>query len=86
MGILRYIVQGFGWEIGSQAARGGITALKEHRDADAAPPPSKREQKRLDKERAKQATRARKERDEIIEKNQTRIEDELRALKKKADR
>ncbi|HEY1817371.1 MAG TPA: hypothetical protein VGG74_33755 [Kofleriaceae bacterium] len=26
MGLFRYIVQGFGWEIGSQAAREGIAA------------------------------------------------------------
>lgn len=83
MGIFRYIVQGIGWEIGSQAARGGIDALKEQRD-DAAPPPTAREQKRLDKERAKQAARASKERDDVIAKNQARIEAELRELKKKA--
>jgi len=83
VGILRYIVQGFGWEIGSQAAREGIDALKQQRDT---PPPSARELKRLDKERAKAAARARKERDEAIAKNQARIEAELRALKKKADR
>ena len=83
MGILRYIVQGFGWEIGSQVAREGIDALKEPREA---PPPSPRELKRLAKERAKAAARARKERDEAIAKNQARIEAELRALKKKADR
>jgi hypothetical protein len=85
VGIFRYIVQGFGWEIGSQAAREGIDALKEQRAA-AAPAPSKREQKRLDKERAKQAARARKEHEDLIAKNQARIEAELRALKKKADR
>jgi len=83
VGILRYIVQGIGWEIGSQAAREGIDALKQQRD-DAAPPPTAREQKRLDKERAKAAARASKERDEMIKNNQARIEAELRELKKKA--
>jgi|HubBroStandDraft_6_1064221.scaffolds.fasta_scaffold208833_2 hypothetical protein len=29
MGLFRYIVQGFGWEIGSQAAREGLDALKQ---------------------------------------------------------
>jgi hypothetical protein len=85
VGILRYIVQGFGWEIGSQAARGGIEALKEPRDADT-PAPSAREQKMLDKARAKAAARARKDRDEAIARNQARIEEELRALKKKTGR
>jgi len=29
MGLFRYIVQGFGWEIGSHAAREGIDALNQ---------------------------------------------------------
>ena len=29
MGLFRYIVQGFGWEIGSQAAREGLDTLRE---------------------------------------------------------
>jgi hypothetical protein len=37
MGLLRYIVQGFGWEIGSQAAREGLDALREESDDDHAP-------------------------------------------------
>jgi len=86
VGILRYIVQGFGWELGSQAAREGIDALREQRATAEPPPPSRREQKRLAKERAKAAERATRERDEAIRRNQARIEAELRALKKKADR
>ncbi len=38
MGLFRYIVQGFGWEIGSQAAREGIDALREDLDAEPAHP------------------------------------------------
>jgi alpha-D-ribose 1-methylphosphonate 5-triphosphate synthase subunit PhnG len=34
MGLFRYIVQGFGWEIGSQAAREGIDALRDALDED----------------------------------------------------
>lgn len=33
MGLFRYIVQGFGWEIGSQAAREGIDALRDDEPA-----------------------------------------------------
>lgn len=83
MSIFRYIVQGIGWEIGSQAAREGIDALKE-KDDEAAPPLTEREQKLLDKERAKAAARATQEREEIIAKKRARIEAELRELKKKA--
>jgi hypothetical protein len=38
MGLFRYIVQGFGWEIGSQAAREGIDALREDLDDEPAHP------------------------------------------------
>jgi hypothetical protein len=38
MGLFRYIVQGFGWEIGSQAAREGIDALREEVDDEPAQP------------------------------------------------
>ena len=36
MGILRYIIQGAGWEVGRQAAREGIDALAEANDESAA--------------------------------------------------
>ncbi len=85
MGILRYIVQGIGWEIGRQGAREGIDALEEQREVEA-PPPSAGEQKRLAKAQAKEPARARKEREEAIARNQARIDAELAALKKKADR
>ncbi len=85
MGILRYIVQGFGWEIGSQAAREGINSLKEQRANDT-PALSPREQRKLEKERAKVAARATRERNEAIARNEARIEEELRALKKKSER
>lgn len=81
MGLLRYIVQGFGWEVGAHAAREGIDALEARTQREAPPsPPSPREQRRLaklEKARAQQAKRdaARKQAD---------IERQLAALKKKA--
>jgi hypothetical protein len=67
MGLFRYIVQGFGWEIGSQAAREGIvaasTALEddEPRELDAhkrPPPPPAARRDRLDRiERLREAKR-----------------------------
>jgi hypothetical protein len=89
VGIFKYIVQGVGWEIGSQAARRGIESLEQQQAEQQAEqqardqqPPSKRELRAA----AKQAARDRKEREAAIKRNQARIEDELRALKKKADR
>ena len=51
MGILRYIVQGIGWEIGSQAAREGLDSLREQHDEAPAPDLTARERARLDKAR-----------------------------------
>ncbi len=49
MGLLRYVVQGFGWEIGRQAAKEGIQALSD----EPAPPPTRRELKAARKEEAR---------------------------------
>lgn len=80
MGLFRYIVQGFGWEVGATAAREGIQAVKEHQErADqAALPPTKRELKRLEKEKR----RADAERIRIVERKKAEIEAELARLKK----
>jgi hypothetical protein len=73
MGLLRYIVQGFGWEIGSQAAREGLDALREEPDHEHAPVRATavvdpREQAKLERKRRRD------------------IDAQLAALKRKAKR
>lgn len=86
MGLFRYIVQGFGWHVGSHVARESIGALEDHLDAKQARPPTKRELKRLDRAKRKaakrraKAARAEKARREAV------VEAQLRELKKRADR
>jgi hypothetical protein len=77
MGVFRYIVQGFGWEIGREAAREGIDALEQHEQErePEAPPPSARDLAKLAKARAKDEAHRRAE-----------IERQLAQLKKKAER
>jgi hypothetical protein len=87
VGIFRYIVQGIGWEIGSQAAKEGIQATKEHldeRDAAQAAPLTEREKAKLAKLEAKQAAAAKAEREAAIAKKKADIEAQLTELKKKA--
>jgi hypothetical protein len=87
VGILRYFVQGFGWEVGSQAARASIDELKrQDQAATNAPAPTRRQLARAEKERAKQVERDRKEYQAAVARNRARIESELQALKKKASR
>ena len=83
MGIFRYIVQGIGWEIGSQAAREGIDALKEQNDAPADKPLTEREQKKLAKAREQEAARARAEKAAAVARREAAIEAQLQELKKK---
>ncbi len=80
MGLLRYIVQGFGWELGREAAREGIDAVKSVREPEPLTP---RQQAKLAKARDKQAARERKERDAAIARKQAEIEQQLAALKKR---
>ncbi len=80
MGLLRYIVQGFGWELGREAAREGIDAVKSVREPE---PLTRRQQAKLAKARDKQAARERKERDAAIARKQAEIEQQLAALKKR---
>jgi hypothetical protein len=72
MGILRYIVQGVGWEIGRSAAREGIEALENH--ADEVP-----DAEMLERERQREAARAAKDQAD----KRKRIEAELRELKRR---
>jgi len=83
VGLLRYIIQGFGWELGAQAAREGIDAVERRAGDGTVKPLSKREQRRAERAQRKQATRERKAREAAIARNEARIEAELRALKKK---
>jgi len=79
MSILRYLIQGFGWEVGRTAARGTIDELKgrldEAKRGDEAgqepAPPSPREARKLEAARRREAARQR-----------AAIEAELRRLKK----
>jgi uncharacterized membrane protein len=71
MGILRYVVQGFGWEVGRTAAKESIDAVKEAAEEAPAPPPTKKELALAAKE-ARKAEIARR----------AKIEAELAALKK----
>ena len=84
MGLLRYIVQGFGWEIGAHAAREGIDALERSREVPRKPTWRERlRARREERARRKAAARARKEREAAIARNEAKIESELSALKKK---
>jgi hypothetical protein len=81
MGLFRYIVQGFGWEIGAQAAREGIAELRRSDTAEAQSP---RQAARLAKKQAKEQARARKRRDAEVARKRAEIEAQLAALKKRA--
>ena len=83
MGLFRYIVQGFGWEIGSQAAREGIHKLKEQQDAPA-PQLSKRQLAKLERARERQEASERKQRAAEAARQKAKIEEQLRELKAKA--
>ena len=83
MGIFRYIVQGIGWEIGSQAAREGIDHVRKSSDEEVAPPLTEKEKAKLLKEQAAAAAKARAEREALIKKKADDIEAQLAALKKK---
>ena len=87
MGIFRYIVQGIGWEIGSQAAKEGLDAARDHMDKEdaAAPAPlTEREKAKLAKLQAKEAAAAKAAREAAIARKQAEIEAQLKELKKKA--
>ncbi len=89
MGLFRYILQGFGWQLGAEAAKAGLRegkdALDRHEAAQGRPP-SRRQLARAARQRAKQEARARKEQAAAAARRQAQIDDELRELKKKAGR
>jgi hypothetical protein len=60
MGMLRYILQGIGWEVGRTAAKEGIEHLREEEARAKAPPMSATERAKADKRAAKEAQRAKK--------------------------
>ncbi len=74
MGLFRYVLQGFGWEIGAHAAREGIEALEQRDEAPAPAPPSRRELAKQAKAKAKAEARKRAD-----------IERQLASLKKRVD-
>lgn len=80
MGILRYILQGVGWEIGRQAAREGLDELRDGAAArDASAPPAAARTPRNDRRAARVARRQRK-------RQAAELERQLRDLKEKARR
>jgi len=86
MGLFRYIVQGFGWHVGSHVAREGIEALERHDQGEPARPLSKREIAKLERERRRAAEREAARRREEKARREAAIESQLRELKKRADR
>lgn len=62
MGLFRYLVQGFGWEVGRQAAREAIEATDRPTEpTPASPPPSPRQLALLQRTREREAARRRAE-------------------------
>jgi hypothetical protein len=90
VGILRYIVQGFGWEVGSQVAREGIQTLKQRADEQAAAAQaeqlSPRQAAKLARKQAKQEARERKEREAAVARKRAEIEAQLAELKRRSGR
>jgi hypothetical protein len=89
VGILRYIVQGFGWEVGSQVAREGIQTLKQRADEQAAEQAeqlSPRQAAKLARKQAKQEARERKEREAAVARKRAEIEAQLAELKRRSGR
>jgi len=86
VGILRYIVQGFGWEVGSQVAREGIETLKERSDEHDARPMTEREAAKLARKQAKQEARERKAREAAVARKRAEIEAQLAELKRRSGR
>ena len=80
MGLFRYLVQGFGWELGATAAREGIKTVAEQESPNPIPqaPPTARELKAARKEARHEAARKQVE----AERKQAEIEAELQRLKK----
>lgn len=78
MGLLRYLVQGFGWELGRQAAREGLETVAAQPGAPE-PPPTPRELRAARREARKAAARAQVE----AERKRAEIETELVRLKKR---
>ncbi len=88
MGLFRYVVQGFGWELGRTAAREGIEAVADQESPSPIlasqarqthhAPPTKRELKAARKEARREAARKQVE----VERKRSEIEAELQRLKK----
>lgn len=97
--MLRYILQGIGWEVGRTAAKEGIDHLREGQAKEAPSPkvpPSPKERARADARAAKEAARAARARrkaakaeakakQKAAKAEAAAIDRELAALKKKLD-
>lgn len=87
MGLFRYIVQGFGWEVGSQAAREAIDAAKKQAaELPEEKPLTEKDQKQLLAQVAKREAAEKAARDAAAKKKQADIDAQLAELKKKAGR
>jgi hypothetical protein len=85
--IFRYIVQGFGWEVGSQVAREGIKSLKQHADEQAVVEEmSPRQAAKAARKRAKLEARERKAREAAVARKRAEIEAQLAELKRRTSR
>jgi len=84
MGLFRYIVQGFGWHVGSHVAGEAIDAL--HKPGEDAPRLTPRQARKLERDQRKEAEREAARRREQKRLADAAIEAQLRELKKKADR
>ncbi len=94
--MLRYILQGIGWEVGRTAAKEGIEHLREEEAKTQEPPLSPKERARAEKRAAKEAarraklakkeaTRAAKAKEKAKRAEAKAIDRELAELKKTLD-
>lgn len=82
MGLLGWVVAGFGWELGKTAAKEAVDAAREP-DEDA---PSAAALERARKEREREAERTRKARAKEAKSREREIDRELEALKRSLKR
>jgi hypothetical protein len=86
MRLLRYVVQGFGWEVGRKAAREAIDEAAEALDGAAPTPPDPKAEARAATKRAREAAKRRRAEAREAKRREQAVEDELRAMKKRVDR
>jgi hypothetical protein len=83
MGLLRYILQGFGWQVGSEIAREAVDEVRQGVEAPAREPTA-RERARAERDRERREARERREREQAAARRKAAIERELAELKRRA--